>query len=175
MYTFRIATINDVTAVVKLVESAYRGEASREGWTTEADLLDGQRTDVDEVARLIEHKSSCIILCEKNNELIACVHLLNKRKYAYLGMFAVSPQEQGKGVGRLVLAEAEKRVFNQWHCPVLRMVVISLRNDLIAWYQRRGYKARGEVMPFPYGDERYGIPKRDDLVLTVLEKRVSTL
>jgi len=175
MYTFRIATINDVTAIVKLVESAYRGEASREGWTTEADLLDGQRTDADEVSHLIEHELSCIVLGEKNNKLIACVHLLNKNKDTYLGMFAVSPQEQGKGVGRLVLAEAENRVFNQWHCPVLRMAVISLREDLIAWYQRRGYKLNGKIMSFPYGDERYGIPRRDDLVLTVLEKNTSIL
>jgi len=170
MYTFRIAIINDLADIVALVESAYRGEASREGWTTEADLLDGQRTDAHEVTRLIENKSSCIILCEKNNQLIACVHLLNKHKYGYLGMFAVNPQEQGNGAGKLLLAEAEKIVFHQWHCPSLRMAVISLREDLIAWYERRGYKANGELMPFPYGDERYGIPRRDDLVLSVLEK-----
>ena len=173
MYNFRIAIINDVAAIVALVESAYRGEASREGWTTEADLLDGQRTDADEVTRLIEHKSSCILLCEKNNKLIASVHLLNKNKYAYLGMFAVDPREQARGIGKMLLNEVENRVFNEWRCPLLRMTVISLRVDLIAWYERRGYQTNGELMPFPYGDERYGIPKRDDLVLKVLEKKLS--
>ena len=173
MYHFRLATINDAAAIVALVESAYRGEASREGWTTEADLLDGQRTDADEVTRLIEHKSSCILLCEKNNKLIASVHLLNKNKYAYLGMFAVDPGVQNKGIGSMLLNEAEKSVFNQWRCPLLRIAVISLREDLIAWYERRGYKSNGEFMPFPYGNELYGIPKRDDLVLMVLEKAQS--
>ena len=170
MYRFRTATVNDVDLIVALVESAYRGDSSRQGWTTEADLLDGQRTDADEVTRLIEHKSSCILLCECHHQIIGCVHLLNKHKYGYLGMFAVSPHEQGQGAGKQLLAEAEQIVFNQWHCPSLRMAVISLREDLIAWYQRQGYKANGKFMPFPYGDERYGIPRRDDLRLSVLEK-----
>ena len=173
MYSFRFATIDDVAAIVDLVQSAYRGEVSRQGWTTEADLLDGQRTDGDEVSRLISHQSSCVLLCEQGEKIIACVHLLNKHKYAYLGMFAVRPDRQASGVGRLLLEEAEQCVFNRWHCPVLRMAVISLREDLIAWYGRRGYKANGEFKPFPYGDERYGIPRRDDLVLRVLEKRLS--
>lgn len=175
MYKFRIATLDDVSSIVDLVESAYRGDASRQGWTTEADLLDGQRTDKDEVRRLITHTSSCILLCEDGGELIACVHLQNRSKYGYLGMFAVSPKNQAKGVGKLVLAEAENQVFHQWRCPLLRMAVISLRVDLIDWYLRRGYRANGDTMPFPYGDERYGIPKRDDLLLVVLDKRAPSI
>ncbi|MDH5472271.1 MAG: GNAT family N-acetyltransferase [Gammaproteobacteria bacterium] len=170
MYSFRIATEHDIEVIVALVESAYRGNASRAGWTTEADLLDGQRTDAEEVSRLIKADDSCILLCQQDSKIVASVHLLNKHSYGYLGMFAVTPAEQGKGIGKLLLAEAEKLICNKWHCPLLHMTVISLRKDLIAWYERRGYKSSGHFLPFPYGDERYGLPKRDDLKLIVLEK-----
>lgn len=171
MYSYRLAEISDVDSIVALVESAYRGESSYAGWTTEADLLDGQRTDRNEVVSLITHHSSCILLCEHETEIVASVHLLNKHSYGYLGMFAVNPQLQSQGIGGLLLEQSENIVFNEWRCPALRMAVISLREDLIDWYRARGYFDTGKTMPFPYGDERYGIPKRDDLVLSVLEKR----
>jgi len=170
MYSFRFANLDDVGKIVALVESAYRGDASRNGWTTEADLLSGQRTDNDEVNRLVAESSSYILLCEEQVKLLGSVHLVNHSESAYLGMFAVNPHQQSKGIGSLLLAEAEKYVFQQWRCLSLKMSVISLREDLIAWYQRRGYAVTGETLAFPYGDERYGIPRRDDLEFCVLEK-----
>ena len=170
MLSFRYATLADVDYIVSLVESAYRGEPSRAGWTTEADLLDGQRTDADEVSKLINQPDSCIYLCEQKEAIVASVHLLNKTHYAYLGMFAVSPVSQGCGIGKQLLRAAESLAFDEWRCPSIRMTVISLRKELLDWYYRRGYQATGEFEPFPYGNIRYGIPRRDDLVLEVLEK-----
>jgi GNAT superfamily N-acetyltransferase len=170
MFSIRYAVDEDVNAIVALVQSAYRGDDSRVGWTTEADLLDGQRTDEQEVVELIRKPQSLILLCEGNGELLASVHLHNRGDYAYLGMFAVRPTKQGQGVGKYLLEQAEKLAFVDWGCDMLQMTVISLRKDLIAWYQRRGYRPTQEQVAFPYGDERFGVPKRDDLVLQVLCK-----
>lgn len=171
MLSCRKAGLADVEAIVALVQSAYRGESSRVGWTTEADLLDGTRTDAEEVAELIGKPNNYILLCERDNSLLASVHLDNKGDYAYLGMFAVSPQAQGEGVGKYLLTMAEEIVFQQWQCKLLEMTVITLRTDLIAWYERRGYQRTGSYRPFPYGQPRYGMPRRDDLVLEVLHKQ----
>ena len=171
MLSCRYANLADVESRVMLVQSAYRGESSRVGWTTEADLIDGTRTDADEVAELINKPDSYILLCERDNSLLASVHLENRDDYAYLGMFAVSPQAQGQGVGKYLLTMAEEIVSRQWQCRFLEMTVISLRTDLIAWYERRGYQRTGHYKPFPYGQLRYGMPRRDDLVLEVLHKK----
>jgi uncharacterized glyoxalase superfamily protein PhnB/GNAT superfamily N-acetyltransferase len=157
-----------VPAVVALVQSAYRGEASRAGWTTEADLLDGQRTDSEEVGGLISKPGSEILLAEAPGELVASCHLERRSAAtAYFGMFAVRPGRQGGGIGRVVLHEAA-RLAATWGCTELRMTVIRQRTDLIAWYVRRGYRPTGETLPFPYGDERFGRPRRDDLEFAVL-------
>ncbi len=171
MRTFRQASLKDTTDIYRLVESAYRGEASRAGWTTEADLLDGQRTDTIEISCIINRTSNRIILCEENDQLIGSMHIEKKQDYAYLGMFAVRPDCQGKGVGKDMLNYAEELVFKKMACNWLEMSVITQRKDLIGWYQRRGYEVSGKTRPFPYGDTRYGIPRRDDLVLEVLKKR----
>jgi ribosomal protein S18 acetylase RimI-like enzyme len=170
MYSFRYATEEDVDAVVALVQSAYRGNDSRLGWTTEADLLGGQRTDSLEVSELIRKPKSFILLCQREAELMACVHMHNRGDYAYLGMFAVRPSRQGRGIGGLLLERVEKLAFENWQSIAVQMTVISLREDLIAWYVRRGYRSTEEFIPFPYGNERFGLPKRDGLKMLVLRK-----
>lgn len=167
--SFRTATASDVEAIVALVESAYRGDASRAGWTTEADLLDGRRTGADEVAPIIAGRDGCILLAERGSALVACAHLERHPDHAYFGMFAVRPTEQGGGTGSALLAEAEHMAVH-WGCQELRMTVIVQRGELIGWYQRRGYRRTGERRPFPYGDPRFGLPKRDDLAFEVLAK-----
>lgn len=167
---FRDARAGDVDAILALVESAYRGGASRQGWTTEADLLDGQRTDPAGVAELIGKPGSRVLLAEADGELLACAQLERLGAAAYFGMFSVRPGRQGNGVGRAVLAEAERIAREEWRCPEMQMTVISIRDELIAWYARRGYRRSGEFKPFPYGDERFGIPKRDDLRFEILLK-----
>lgn len=168
--TFRLAMPDDVARIVALVESAYRGDVSRKGWTTEADLLDGQRTDPDNVRALLAKSGCCILLCERSGDLVACANLEQRDDIAYFGMFSVRPELQGSGLGRAVLAEAERIVRSEWKCVEMQMTVISLRDELIAWYERRGYRRTGLYAPFPYGDERFGIPKRDDLRFEFLVK-----
>ena len=168
--TFRLATPADVPAIVPLVESAYRGDVSRKGWTTEADLLDGQRTDPAGVAELVTKPGSCMLLAERDGVLLACANLEKRGDAGYFGMFSVRPDLQGGGVGRATLGEAERIARDDWHCREMQMTVISVRDELIAWYERRGYKRTGVYSPFPYGDERFGIPKRDDLRFELLVK-----
>ncbi|HKV65031.1 MAG TPA: GNAT family N-acetyltransferase [Rhodanobacteraceae bacterium] len=173
---FRAAVQADVGAIVALTESAYRGDASRAGWTTEADLLDGQRTDAAEVAALITNPDVRLLLAERDGQLLAsCVLERLSGEHAgdsYFGMFSVRPEAQGNGTGRALLAEAECVARDEWQAKTMRMSVIDARAELIAWYERRGYRRTGEYKPFPYGDPRFGIPKRDDLRFEWLVKEL---
>ena len=166
----RPATLADAPALVALVESAYRGDASRVGWTTEADLLDGHRTDVDDVRGCIQRPRSVVLLAELDGALVACAHVADEGGAGAFGMFAVTPGRQGGGLGKRMLAEAERVARDDWQLPVMRMSVIDLRAELIAYYARRGYARTGIYKPFPYGDERCGLPRRPDLRFEILEK-----
>jgi GNAT superfamily N-acetyltransferase len=165
----REATPADAPAVVALVESAYRGPASRTGWTTEADLLEGNRTDLDAVSAALEAPDTLLLLATDGNVLLGCCQLERRGELAYFGTFAVRPAGQGGGTGSALLAEAERRAA-RWGAAAVEMTVIIQRIDLIAWYGRRGYAPTGERRPFPYGDERFGLPRREDLEFTVLAK-----
>ena len=171
-WTFRNATTADIPAIVSLVESAYRGDSSRAGWTTEANLLDGRRTDADEVRDAIERPQSIILLASRDGALGACAHVSIKDDAGYFGMFAVHPTQQGQGIGKLLLAESERIVRDEWRLASIRMSVIDVRSELIAFYERRGYARTGITKPFPYGNERFGKPKRDDLRFEILEKQL---
>lgn len=167
---FRAAEAADIAAIVALVESAYRGESGLRGWTTESHLLDGRRTDAADVGASIGRPGSRVLLAECDGQLKASCHVERQGEVGYFGMFAVDPGEQGGGLGKRVLAEAERIAREEWHCHAMRMAVIVQREELIAWYGRRGYRRTGEYQPFPYGDERFGIPLRDDLRFEVLLK-----
>jgi SUF system NifU family Fe-S assembly protein len=170
MIQFRSAVEDDIPAIVALVESAYRGDISKKGWTTEADMLDGQRTDAVSVANILHAPNSRVLLAECEGRLQACAHVEGHDGVGYFGMFAVSPLAQGGGIGAATLAEAERVARDEYACAILSMTVISIRHELIAFYQRRGYRATGQTRPFPYGDERFGIPKRADLEFAVFAK-----
>lgn len=176
---FRAATPDDVPAVLGLVTSAYRGESSRAGWTTEADLLDGPRTDARELAEIVAGDATMILIAEQEAAwaggaagagIVACCQLERHGSTAYFGLFAVRPTSQAGGLGSVVLAEAERRARADWGADRMEMYVIAQRAELIAWYTRRGYRPTGDTKPFPYGDERFGLPRRDDLAFTVLVK-----
>ncbi|KUL76600.1 MULTISPECIES: GNAT family N-acetyltransferase [unclassified Streptomyces] len=169
---FRDATDADVDTLVALIESAYRGDSSRAGWTTEADILEGQRTDPEGVLEVIKSPDSRLLTVERDGGVMACCHLEHRGTYAYFGMFAVSPALQGAGLGKVIIAEAERQARLTWGVTEMHMTVISVRDELIAWYERRGYRRTGRMTPFPYGDERFGIPQRDDLQFELLVKEL---
>ncbi|WAZ19782.1 GNAT family N-acetyltransferase [Streptomyces cinnabarinus] len=170
--TFRDATDADVDALVALIESAYRGDSSRVGWTTEADILQGQRTDPQGVLEVVKATDSRLLTVERDGRIVACCQLEHRGAHAYFGMFAVSPTLQGAGLGKVVIAAAERAARESWGVTEMHMTVISVREDLIAWYERRGYRRTGKMTPFPYGDERFGIPQRDDLQFELLTKEL---
>lgn len=167
---FREATSADAPAVVELVESAYRGDASRDGWTTEADLLDGQRTDLRGITEIVQDPSSVLLLAELDTDLLACCELRIVGENAYFGTFAVRPALQGRGTGRAVLARADAEAVTRFGAKALEMTVIAQRADLIAWYVRQGFEPTGERRPFPYGDPRFGVPRVEGLEFVVLRR-----
>jgi ribosomal protein S18 acetylase RimI-like enzyme len=170
---FRPATPDDAPAIVELIESAYRGDSSRAGWTTEADLIEGQRTDADGVLAVITKADGRLVVVENGGSLVACCQLEHRGEHAYFGMFAVRPGLQGAGLGKVVLAEAERFAYEEWGVAEMHMTVLTAREDLIAWYVRRGYQRTGRTSPFPYGDTTVGQPTRDDLEFELLTKKLS--
>ncbi|QDL53690.1 GNAT family N-acetyltransferase [Rhodoferax aquaticus] len=155
--SYRIATAADAPAIADLVNSAYRGDSSRQGWTTEADLLEGSRTSAHEVSGLIAAPDSVVYLCFADaeaatgapSELVGCVNLAKKGDGAYLGMFVVKPTLQGGGLGKRFMQEAERYAQALWNVQKMWMTVITVRHELIAFYERRGYRRTGRVHPFP--------------------------
>lgn len=167
---FRTAVPSDAAALALLVNSAYRGDSSRAGWTTEADLLGGQRTDVREILRLIEAEDSRLLLALNDAEIVGSVHLGRvDAMTAYLGMLVIKPVLQGRGLGSQLVRVAETRAIDEWKAVRMEMQVITLREELIAYYERRGYRRTGKTRPFPTEPE-FGLPKVDNLQLAVLEK-----
>jgi ribosomal protein S18 acetylase RimI-like enzyme len=169
--SFRTARPSDLTALLGLVQAAYRGEESREGWTTEADLIGGQRTDAEEILGIIGGPTSRMLVAESGGELVGCCQLqVGEDGTAYLGMFSVRPRRQGSGLGRAIMAEAERIAADEWSAARMRMLVLRQRDELISWYERLGYRRTGRTTPFPYGEARFGLPKIDDLEFVELAK-----
>lgn len=167
--SFRKARFEEAEFIARLVNSAYRGDSSKAGWTSEADLLDGQRTDPSEIQSLIQDSNSMILLCLQNDEIIGSVLLQKKEESVYLGMFVVRPDLQGNGIGKQFLSAAERIAQQEWGVLKITMSVITLRPELIAFYQRRGYRLTGELFPFP-DDPAAGIPRVQGLQFEMLEK-----
>lgn len=167
---WRWATKEDAAALEALIESAYRGDSSRAGWTTEADLLDGNRTSVAQLLEVLADDDQRILACDDADGLLATVTVERRDGYGYVGAVSVRPTDQGSGIGRELLARAERTIREEWGLQRARMTVIAQRLELIDWYGRRGYADTGETAPFPYGDMRFGAPKRDDLYFVILEK-----
>lgn len=167
---FPIATETDIPSLDKLVNSAYRGESSKKGWTTEADLLGGIRTDADGLKKMMSEPGAVILkYTGEENELQGCVFLKQKGSKLYLGMLTVHPELQAKGIGKKLLSAAEAYA-HQKGCDGITMTVISVRHELIAWYERHGYQKTGETEPFPT-DPSFGLPKQA-LEFVVMEKQL---
>lgn len=164
------ATLNDIPELNLLINSAYRGEESKKGWTTEADLLGGIRIDEEQLYEFFHNEAVSILKYTDNNgRIIGSVYLEIKEDELYLGIFSVSPVLQNKGIGRALLEEAAI-LAKEWNCIKITMTVLSARKELIKWYERRGYSFTGEIQPFA-GVGRFGDPKQE-LELIVMEKLI---
>jgi GNAT superfamily N-acetyltransferase len=170
-----VARESDLEAVAALVNSAFRGDSSRAGWTTEADIVGGQRTDAEALRADLVSRPDAVLLTmrdEPGGPLLGSVWLEPKSPNVwYLGMFTIRPDMQARQLGRTLLNEAEAFATARG-ARRMRITVITVREELLAWYERRGYVRTGELLPFPYGDERFGLPLRDDLEFAALEKEL---
>ncbi len=172
--TFRPATLADVDRLQAFVHSAYRGDSARRGWTHEADLLDGQRTDVEALRAMLNDRAYVILLAERDGAPAGCVSVADRGDgLAYLGMLSVDPERQGEGLGRRLIAAAEAEGRSRFGATRMEMSVIVQRRELIDWYIRCGYAETGETRPFPAADPRFGLPRRDDLAFTVLARNLA--
>jgi GNAT superfamily N-acetyltransferase len=167
---FRFAGASDAPAIAALIEAGYRSEESRRSWTTGADLIEGNRTSVAEIEGFIAAPNARFIMAFDGPALIGCALIKNESDEGYFGMFAVKPALQGGGHGKQILAHAERTIRDLWNCNRIAMTVISIREDLIAYYERRGY-ARTGTKPFPF--DREPGAKRTDFHFVVLTKRVA--
>ena len=167
--TIGSATIADVPELNQLVNSAYRGDSSRKGWTTEADLLSGLRTTEADLYGSLANPQAQILTYRAEGRLLGCVYLERKEAELYLGMLTVSPDCQTEGIGKRLLGVAEE-VARNVGCQTVTMTVISQRHELIAWYERRGYQSTGVTKPFP-DDPRFGVPAQP-LTFIVMAKSV---
>lgn len=164
------ATLEDIPALTLLINSAYRGETSKKGWTTEAHLLEGKRTDEKEMTEISLNPKNTILKYTENNRIIGSVLLVEKEHQLYLGMLTVSPELQNSGIGKKMLAEAENHAKTLGLSSII-MTVISVREELIAWYKRHGYVDTGEREVFP--ESEIHIPISDEpLEFVFLEKTI---
>src|SRR5688572_14890412 len=127
--TLRQADKSDISSINDLVNSAYRGEGSKKGWTTEADLLDGIRTDEESLEEMLTRPNAIILLAELDNDIKGCVFLEQQADKLYLGMLTVKPELQGKGIGATLMAASELRA-KQLGCKKISMTVITVRDAL---------------------------------------------
>ncbi len=175
---FAVCSPADYAEVVELVNAAYRGEGGSSGWTHEIGLVGGQRISLEQLRdEMAGEGAPAILLLREGARLLACVHIENARSRSgepacHIGMLAVDPGQQDRGLGRRMLdyAEAQGRARG---ARVARMAVVSVRAPLIAWYERCGYRRTGETEPFPYEDSRFGIPQQPGLEFVVLERNLT--
>lgn len=173
MLNFYKAELSDAQTVAQLINSAYRGETSRKGWTTEADILDGIRTTTAEIAKTVHDEHAFILIGELKHEIVACIRcekqMLAGHATANFGMIAVKPNLQNRGYGKDIIYAAEAMTKREWRVVGYHMAVISIRQELIEFYERLGYIRTGEYRDFPVMPERWQ-PKVEGLNLQYLAK-----
>jgi GNAT superfamily N-acetyltransferase len=162
----RLAGASDAPAIAALVESAYRGDESRRGWTTEESLFPDSRTNVNEIAGFLADPDTRFVLAHQGADMVGCAMIRNEHGAGYFGLFAVKPNLQGAGLGKSILNYAEQQAREIWNCREMAMTVINIREELVAFYLRRGYRQTA-TKPFPF-DKEPGARRKDFhfLVLT---------
>lgn len=167
----RLALPGDIAALHRLIESAYRGDDARRGWSHEADLLGGQRTDPQTLEAMLADPAQAMLVLTIAGTMTGCVSVADRGGgLAYLGLLSVAPDQQAAGLGRRLIAAAEAHAARAFAARRIEMTVIRQRPELIAYYERRGYVRTGEERPFPYGDARFGEPRTDALAFVVLAR-----
>ena len=169
--SYRFALQDDLSKIVDLVNAAYRGEDDYLGWTHEGHLLEGERISLQQLAQQLSYPNVKMLLAESEGELQGCMMLSQKAHQLYLGTFAVIPCLQGNGIGRQMLQQAEWLAAEQWQASEIEMVVILQRQDLIDYYQRRGYQVSGDISDFPV-ELDVGVPKIEGLTIVALRKQL---
>jgi ribosomal protein S18 acetylase RimI-like enzyme len=165
----------DYAAIIDLANLAYRGSGSSQSWTRETDFLEGQRLNESLLREELAAKPEAHLLTYRDDSTEAPLGSVwldpMKNGIWYLGLLTVRPDLQNRQLGRALLAAAEG-FAKERGARRIRMTVVNVRDTLIAWYERRGYTLTGETQPFPYSDERFGRPLREDLHFVVLEKDI---
>lgn len=156
--------MNDLAALRRVVERAYRGDSARRGWTHEADLLSDTRLDDGELEAVLADPAQALLVLFDGATLLGCVNVADRGGgLAYLGLLCIDPDRQGERLGRRLMSAAEAHARDIFACHVIEMTVIAQRTELIAYYQRRGWRLTGETKPFP-------VPLDPPYVMQVLAK-----
>ena len=164
------ASAEDLPALHALIERAYRGDSAKAGWTHEADLLGGQRTDLAALSEMLADPDQRLLAARQGDAIVGCVSVRRSAPgRCYLGLLTVEPTLQAGGLGRRLIAAAEETARGMG-ATVIELTVIATRQELVRWYERRGYRLTGETRPFPFDDPRFGLPKTRDLEFVVLER-----
>jgi GNAT superfamily N-acetyltransferase len=173
--TFTVATDADVPEVVSLINLAFRGRGQDAGWSIQEEYINGTRITQELLREDMAAKPHATLLLWRtaDTSLLGCVWMEPEQNGVwYLGLLALPPREQNAGLGRKLL-EAAENWARERRATEIRMSVVNLRVALIEWYKRRGYTLTGQTKPFPYGDNRYGVPTRDDLHFVILKRQLS--
>ena len=171
MLSFHKAEINDASVIADLVNTAYRGEGSRAGWTTEADLLDGLRITTPEIAALIRRNDAFVLVGVLRDQVVACIACEHNENTAKFGLISVKPILQNKGYGREMIQAAEAITAREWRVAGFYLSVITLRTELIEFYERLGFERSGQFENFPENPALWQ-PKVQDLALEYLVKLI---
>ncbi len=167
MTTYRSAQPADAPALRALIESGYRGDSARKGWTNEADLLGGDRTTPAEVAAMVAAPEKRVLLAEQDGTLVGTVTITDLGQgLAYMGLLCIDPERQAGGLGRALVSEVEGLAVREFAATRMELIVVDVREELIAWYERRGYTRTGELRPFP-------LPMDVPFQMVVLERSIS--
>ncbi len=152
--------------ICNLINLAYRGES---GWTKETDLVSGNRAEPDEVREYLTNQKSHLLVASVGGSVKACICVEENEGRGYISFFAVHPDHQGKGVGKDILFQAERFASGQLGINKYVMVVVSQREELISFYERRGYVRTGNIEQYPT-HLNVGVPLNSGLTIEYLEK-----
>lgn len=158
--TVRIATPQDAATIVALVNGAYRPAQAPSGWTHEALLVEGDRTDAEQIAALIARADGLMLIGRQHDNTVACIYLRHRDEHVSIGLLAVEPALQNGGIGKAMLEHAETCAVHFFNPRRLIMQVVDARAELLAFYTRRGYTPSGKTEAYP-ADAGVGIPKTE--------------